>query len=84
MIRGDFVIIGFDMPTKPKRFCMSKDRIIRLPEALHRTGFSLSSWYRKLETDANFPKPIKLGARSVGYLEAEIDAFIERLSAQAN
>ncbi|MDG1281817.1 MAG: AlpA family transcriptional regulator [Pseudorhodobacter sp.] len=63
---------------------MSKDRIIRLPEALHRTGFSRSAWYRKLETDASFPKPIKLGARSVGYLEAEIDAFIERLSAQAN
>lgn len=84
MIGEDIVIIGFDMPNKPKRFCMSKDRIIRLPEALHRTGFSRSAWYRKLETDANFPKPIKLGARSVGYLEAEIDAFIERLSAHLN
>ena len=84
MIGGDYVSNEFDMPTKPKRFCMSKDRIVRLPEALHRTGFSRSAWYRKLETDANFPKPIKLGARSVGYLEAEIDAFIERLSAQAN
>ncbi len=71
-----------DMPHKPKRSSMSKDRIIRLQEALHRTGYSRSAWYRKLETDIGSPKPIKLGARSVGYLEAEIDAFIERLTAQ--
>lgn len=61
---------------------MSKDRIIRLPEALHRTGYSRSAWYRQQERDTAFPKPIKLGARSVGYLEAEVDAFIERLAAQ--
>jgi prophage regulatory protein len=63
---------------------MSKARIIRLPEALHRTGFSRSAWYRKLESDTGSPTPIKLGARSVGYLEAEIDAFIDRLTTQSN
>jgi prophage regulatory protein len=60
---------------------MSKDRIVRLPEALHRTGFSRSAWYR-LRLKCQTPKPVKIGLRSVGYLEAEIDAFIQRLAAR--
>lgn len=61
---------------------MSKDRIIRLPEALHRTGYSRSAWYRSQRQDPQAPKPIKISARSVGFLEADIDAFIQRLAAQ--
>jgi prophage regulatory protein len=61
---------------------MSKDRIIRLSEALHRTGYSRSGWYRCQRQDPKAPKPIKISARSVGFLEADIDAFIQRLAAQ--
>ena len=60
---------------------MSKARIIRLSEALHRTGFIRSSWYRSQARHPDAPKPVKLGARCVGYLEADVDAFIERLTA---
>ena len=59
---------------------MSKDRIIRIPEALNRTGYSRTAWYRVQSKDPQAPKPIKLSPRSVSYLEADIDAFIERLA----
>lgn len=52
------------------------NRILRRREVEARTGLSLSSIYKKL-ADHTFPKPIKLGGRSVGWLETEIDAWIE-------
>ncbi|WP_435256679.1 helix-turn-helix transcriptional regulator [Thioclava sp. FR2] len=58
---------------------MLKDRIIRLPEVLKRTGFSRSSWYRAMRDDPEFPKPIPLGQRSIGFAESDIDRLIERL-----
>lgn len=35
--------------------------------------------YRKRQSDPNFPKPIKLGDRGVGFSEKEADAYIEML-----
>ena len=32
--------------------------------------------------DMNFPKPISLGENSVGYIEAEIDKFLEARAAE--
>ena len=58
---------------------MRQKRIIRLKEALHRTGMTRASWYRAMERDPNFPRKIALGPRQIGYLETEVDAFIERL-----
>ena len=59
---------------------MSKDRIIRLPEVLNRTGLARATWYRVQAVDPTAPKPIKLTSRTIGFLETEIDAFIERLA----
>ena len=59
---------------------MSKDRIIRLPEVLNRTGLARTTWYRVQAVDPTAPKPIKLTSRTTGFLETEIDAFIERLA----
>ena len=53
-----------------------KKRIIRLPEVIARTGRSRSSIYADMKCNA-FPKPINLGARAVGWLEADVDAWIE-------
>jgi len=58
--------------------------IIRLPEVKRRTGLSRSSVYAKIsrrpdrvcDRDPLFPKPISLGARAVGWLESEIDAWV--------
>lgn len=55
--------------------------IIRLPLVKARTGLSRSSIYLKI-ADGTFPAPIGLGARSVGWLESEVIAWInDRISA---
>lgn len=50
--------------------------ILRLPTVRARTGLSRSTIYMRV-ADGNFPKPVNLGARAVGWLEAEIDAWLE-------
>ena len=61
---------------------MSHHRIIRLPEVLNRTGLARTTWYRLQAVDPMAPKPIMLTSRTIGFLETEIDAFIERLATQ--
>ena len=51
-------------------------RILRLPNVKTRTGLSRSTIYAMIK-DKRFPKYISLGARSVGWLESEIEAWIE-------
>jgi prophage regulatory protein len=50
-------------------------KIERLPAVLARTGLSRSSVYSLLAA-GGFPPPIKLSARSIGFLSAEIDEWI--------
>jgi prophage regulatory protein len=50
-------------------------RIIRFKEVKHRDGRSKSTLYAAM-ADGTFPSPIKLGARSVGWLESELNAMI--------
>ena len=49
--------------------------ILRLPEVKNRTGLSRSSIYLRMAND-EFPSPISLGGRSVGWLEQDIDEWI--------
>jgi prophage regulatory protein len=49
--------------------------VLRLPAVKARTGLSRSSIY-KFASGGCFPKPVRLGARSVGWLEAEIDEWL--------
>ena len=50
--------------------------ILRLPEVMKRTGLSRSSIY--LKTSLNeFPKSISLGARAIGWLEEEVNEWVE-------
>lgn len=59
--------------------------ILRRKQVEARTGLCRSSIYAKInqdssrpdEFDASFPKPIRLGTRAVGWLEHEVDAWIE-------
>lgn len=52
-------------------------RVIRLPRVLDRTGLSRSGIYQKIKK-GQFPAAIPLGERSVGWLEAEVDDWIEK------
>lgn len=51
-------------------------RILRLKQAKERTGLSRSTLYALIK-EGKFPTPIALGARAVGWLSSDIDAWIE-------
>ena len=46
-------------------------RIYRLPDVMNLTGLSRSSIYLRISTN-EFPKPIKIGLRAVGWTEDSI------------
>ncbi len=58
--------------------------IIRRNQVEARTGLSRSSIYARLrqnpkrpgDYDPTFPKPISVGARAVGWIESEIEAWL--------
>ncbi|MDE1483997.1 AlpA family transcriptional regulator [Xenorhabdus bovienii] len=52
-----------------------KENLIRLPEVQRRTGYS-KAWIYKLISEGEFPKQIKLGSRSIAFIESEIDNWI--------
>jgi prophage regulatory protein len=63
-------------------------RILRRREVEERTGLRRSSLYLKVRA-GQFPSPVPLGPRAVGWIEAEIEEWIAarvaaRPSARAN
>jgi prophage regulatory protein len=56
-------------------------RILRLPQLIAKVGLRRDSIYR-LAREGLFPKPIKLSENASGWLESEVDAFIERKAAE--
>ncbi|MFQ5510058.1 MAG: helix-turn-helix transcriptional regulator [Leptospirillia bacterium] len=50
-------------------------RIIRLREVSARVGLSRSTIYEKISV-GDFPAPVSLGGRRVGWWEAEVDEWI--------
>ena len=60
----------------PKKF-------LRLPDVIERVGYSRPSIYLKMSR-GEFPRPINLGPRAVGWLESDIDNWIsERVAASS-
>ena len=57
-----------EQPTEPRT--NPPARFLRLPEVRDRTGLSRSTIYVRLAA-ATFPQPVSLGARAVGWIEAE-------------
>ncbi|MGE0983785.1 helix-turn-helix transcriptional regulator [Ralstonia pseudosolanacearum] len=51
-------------------------RILRMKQLVERTGLSRATLYVLMSADPTFPVKIKLTARSVGWIEAEVDAWI--------
>ena len=52
-------------------------RVIRQKEVSDKLGLSKATVWLYVRTRDDFPKPIRLGANSVGWLESEIEAFID-------
>jgi prophage regulatory protein len=51
--------------------------ILRLPAVKTRTGLSRSTIYLRV-SQGTFPKPVSLGARAVGWVEAEIQEWLQQ------
>lgn len=52
-------------------------QILRLPAVKARTGLSRSTIYLRL-SEGQFPRPVPLGGRAVGWVESEIDDWLTR------
>ena len=50
-------------------------RILRMPAVIERVGLSRSAIYARM-TKGQFPRPLRIGARAVGWLEADIDEWL--------
>lgn len=51
--------------------------ILRLPTVKARTGLSRSTIYLRV-SQGTFPKPVSLGGRAVGWIEEEIQHWLEQ------
>ena len=49
--------------------------ILRRPQVETRTGLSRSTLYQYIQDDL-FPRPVSLGARAVGWLGSDVNAWI--------
>jgi prophage regulatory protein len=63
-------------------------RILRLRQVILRVGLSRSTIYDRINPkspryDDSFPKPIKIGASAIGWIEASIIEWIESKIAQS-
>ena len=59
-----------------------KARIIRWPIVHDKVGLCRSHVH-KLVSQGSFPKPIKLGLRSSGWVESEVDTWLEQRIAES-
>ena len=51
--------------------------ILRLPTVKASTGLSRSTIYLRV-SQGTFPRPVRLGGRAVGWLETEIQEWLQR------
>lgn len=53
-------------------------RVLRLPEVITKTGLSRTTLYT-MSRAGEFPVAISLGGKAMGWIESEIDDWIEKL-----
>lgn len=53
------------------------NKVLRLPQVTEKTGLPRSTIYLKI-SEGHFPQSISLGKRSVGWLESDVNAWIEQ------
>ena len=56
-------------------------KVLRLPDVMDRVGLGSSFIYLLIQR-GDFPKPVQLGKRAVGWPEAEVNAWLEERLAQ--
>ena len=58
---------------------MTASPILRLPEVIKFTGLSRTTLYRRI-AGGDFPRPVALGPRAVGFRESDIIEWLESLA----
>ena len=59
-------------------------KILRMPEVKRTTGLGRSTIYKKI-AEKTFPEPISISVKAVGWLESDIQKWIEeKIKASAN
>ncbi|MDY4368621.1 AlpA family transcriptional regulator [Pectobacterium brasiliense] len=58
------------------------NNLIRLPEVQRRTGYS-KAWLYRLMKERRFPAAIKIGSRSIAFVESEVDEWIDQRIAES-
>ncbi len=61
----------------PAGLNIGNNRILRLGAVLDRTGLGRSTLYSMVKT-GHFPPQVSLGLRAVGWLEADVEAWIRQ------
>lgn len=61
---------------------MSNIRILKRKEVEMIVGLGRSSIYAKVK-DGSFPKPVKLSSRSVGWIQSEVQSWLENKIAES-
>ncbi len=61
--------------------CQPGERLLRLPEVLHRVGYKRSRFLELVRLGV-FPKPVKLGPRAVAWPSSVVDDVVARLAGQ--
>jgi prophage regulatory protein len=56
----------------------NRRKFLRLPQVKESTGLSRTSIYRKIATH-EFPRPVRLGPKSVAWIEGEIQQWMSGL-----
>ncbi|MFM0501872.1 helix-turn-helix transcriptional regulator [Paraburkholderia caffeinilytica] len=54
---------------------------LRPAQAAAKLGIGTSTLWAKLKRDADFPKPLKLGARTTVFLERDLDVYLSKIAA---
>lgn len=55
---------------------------IRLSEVQRRTGYS-KAWIYRLLKEQRFPQSVKIGSRSIAFVESEVDDWINQRIAES-
>lgn len=63
--------------TTPRRAPAGTIQVLRLPQVCRMTGLSRSSIYQ-MEAEKRFPRRVKIGTRSVGWIESEVQTWLRQ------
>jgi prophage regulatory protein len=69
---------------KQSKYPSKFDRVLTLDEVANILGKSKKSLWRWWAKDKVMPEPLKVNGRAIGFRQSTIEAFLEKLTGEAN